>query len=341
MENDMNFDYDYLLVLLQKGLPFVERPLAALGQKCGASEEEVLTVIQELFESDKARRFGGVFDTRRLGFKSSLCAVHLPDAVFDEKLNLLLHENGITHSYRRGQPEELKKIVSQDTTAVPNFWFTYIHDAKTYDQAIADIADRLSPHKLLELPATKRFKVDVIFGAAVDRVHHNPNAPYLQPLKELPPLSEKEKMVVKNLQGNVAVSSDFFHQLAKKSNLSLDELLALLNNLKELGRIKRIGIILKHYNIGMRANGMCVWKVPSDQIDILGKGLAMQPEVTHCYERPGFEGFEYNLYAMIHGKDWTETYGIFQKLSQKLSLETGLLLGSLNEYKKSSPTYFE
>lgn len=337
----MIFDYDYLLVLLQKGLPFVERPFAELGKKCGASEQDVLDVVNDLFANDKARRFGGVFDTRRLGFRSSLCAVHLDEDVFDEKLDLLLHENGITHSYRRGQPDDLKKLVTQDTSTVPNFWFTYIHESDSYDEAIADIGNRLAPHQLLELPATKRFKVDVIFGAAVDRVHHNPNAPYLQPLKSLPTLTDIEKTVIKNLQGNLEITANFFQRVAEKSNLTLDELLDLLDNLKSLGRLKRIGIILKHYNIGMQANGMCVWKVPIEQIEILGKGLAMQPEVTHCYERPGFEGFEYNLYAMIHGKDWNETYGIFQKLSQKLSLDTGLLLGSLNEYKKSSPTYFE
>jgi len=337
----MNFDYDYLLVLLQKGIPFVEKPFAALGKKCGATEQEVLEVIGNLFKTDKARRFGGVFDTRRLGFKSSLCAVHLDEEVFNEKLDLLLHENGITHSYRRGQPEPLKKLIKQDTSTVPNFWFTYIHEAATYDEALKDIGKRLAPHQLLELPATKRFKVDVIFGAAVDRVHHNPNAPYLQPIKELPPLSDLEKNIIKNLQGNIEISADFYQQIADKLNITVNELLNLLENLKELGRLKRIGIILKHYNIGMQANGMCVWKVPSDKIEILGKGLAMQPEVTHCYERPGFEGFEYNLYAMIHGENWEKTYSIFKKLSQKLSLETGLLLGSLNEYKKSSPTYFE
>ncbi|MCK5834266.1 MAG: hypothetical protein KAG98_00865, partial [Lentisphaeria bacterium] len=206
----MNFDYDYLLVLLQKGIPFVEKPFAALGEKCGASEQEVLEVIEKLFKTDKARRFGGVFDTRRLGFKSSLCAVHLDEDVFDEKLDLLLHENGITHSYRRGQPDALKKLVTQDTSTVPNFWFTYIHEASTYDAAIKDIANRLAPHQLLELPATKRFKVDVIFGAAVDRVHHNPNAPYLQPLQNLPALTDLEKEVIKSLQGNIEISANFY-----------------------------------------------------------------------------------------------------------------------------------
>ena len=336
----MSFDRAYLLVLLQKGLPLVERPFMTLGEKCGASEAEVLETITELFSNDHARRFGGVFDTRRLGFKSSLCAVHLDEAHFDQKLDLLLHENGITHSYRRGQPEGLKALVTQDTSTVPNFWFTYIHDANSYDAAIADIATRLAPDQLLELPALKRFKVDVIFGASAGDQKHDPNAPYLQPFKDLPELTEVEREIIKNLQGNVKIEKNFFQNLAKQCNLDIETLLNQLDGMRKLGRLKRIAIILKHYNVGVRANGMCVWQVPPDQIEILGQGLAMQPEVTHCYERPGFDGFEYNLYAMIHGKTWEETYATFKNLSQKLSLTKGLLLGSLNEYKKSSPTYF-
>ena len=34
----------------------------------------------------------------------------------------------------------------------------------------------------------------------------------------------------------------------------------------------------------------------------VGKRMTSFPEIGHCYQRPTFKGWPYNLFAMIHGK---------------------------------------
>ncbi|NCB06148.1 MAG: Lrp/AsnC family transcriptional regulator, partial [Clostridia bacterium] len=62
------------VVALQRGIQYVARPFAVIGDACGMTEAEVLALAQQLMDSGDARRFGSVFDARRLGYRSALCA---------------------------------------------------------------------------------------------------------------------------------------------------------------------------------------------------------------------------------------------------------------------------
>src|SRR4051794_1954842 len=68
-----------LLDTLQNDLPLVERPFAALGEEIGMPEDEVLTRIQGLREERIVRQMSAIFDTRRLGYQSSLVAARSRD----------------------------------------------------------------------------------------------------------------------------------------------------------------------------------------------------------------------------------------------------------------------
>ena len=43
------------------------------------TEEEVIARLQSLMESGVIRRLGGVFDSRKLGYSGTLCAMNIPD----------------------------------------------------------------------------------------------------------------------------------------------------------------------------------------------------------------------------------------------------------------------
>ena len=69
------------------------------------------------------------------------------------------------------------------------------------------------------------------------------------------------------------------------------------------GLVRRIGAVPNHYRLGYRHNGMTVWDVDDAEIDRLGALIGAQPFVSHCYRRPRREGWPYNLFAMVHGRD--------------------------------------
>jgi len=97
---------DSLWVALQRGLPLVTEPFAALGRGLGLSGPDVIAEIERLFEDGKARRLGAAFDLRRIGYRSALCAVCTTEADRYRIVPAVTAEPGVTHCYRR-RPIEL------------------------------------------------------------------------------------------------------------------------------------------------------------------------------------------------------------------------------------------
>ena len=120
------------------------------GEELGLPENEVLKRILRLKESGIIRRIGGNFMPEKLGFVSTLCAAKVPEdkvPIFAEVVN---RYPGVTHNYRR-----------ENTF---NIWFTFI--APSMDEINANleqIADETGISEILNLPATKVFKIKAEF----------------------------------------------------------------------------------------------------------------------------------------------------------------------------------
>lgn len=151
-------------------------------------------------------------------------------------------------------------------------------------------------------------------------------------------LDETDKAILSLAQGDLPVSVRPYDEWAGQLGIPTDELLRRLKALKERGVIRDIKAILRHSRIGVSANAMVVWAVPQERIDHLGKIIASSKEVSHCYERVGFE--PYTLFSMIHGRSKEAV----EKLVQDLAAETGIkdyqVYWSLKEFKKSSMKFF-
>jgi DNA-binding Lrp family transcriptional regulator len=77
-----------------------------------------------------------------------------------------------------------------------------------------------------------------------------------------------------------------------------------LGRLIEQGVIKRLGVVVRHHELGYRANAMVVWDVPEATVGDAGRRLAALPFVTLCYRRPRRPPvWPYNLFCMIHGRE--------------------------------------
>lgn len=77
--------------------------------------------------------------------------------------------------------------------------------------------------------------------------------------------------------------------------------------LTEQGVIKRFGVIVRHHELGYRANAMVVWDVPDDRVAQVGRCFGDHKFVTLCYRRPRRSPqWRYNLFTMIHGRDRSE-----------------------------------
>lgn len=92
--------------------------------------------------------------------------------------------------------------------------------------------------------------------------------------------------------------------VGERLGLSEAEVIARLGALLDRGVVKRLGLIVRHRELGYRANAMVVWDVPEAAVDELGARMAAFPFVTLCYRRSRRPpDWPYNLFCMIHGRE--------------------------------------
>ena len=154
--NPENIDFTdrRLLDIIQSDFPLDPQPYARLGEELGLSEEECLARVKALKKQGVIRRLGANFDSRKLGWKSTLCGAKVPEeslAGFIEAVNAL---PGVTHNYLRDHAY--------------NVWFTLIAPS---EEDIARILRELTEKTgitALNLPARKVYKLKVDFEMGTD-----------------------------------------------------------------------------------------------------------------------------------------------------------------------------
>lgn len=337
------------VVALQRGLPLERRPFLAAGAACGLSEGALIGCARRLLASGAARRLGAVFDARRMGFCSALCAADVPAGLLGGVAGRVAASRRVTHAYERGWPAELPEGLPGGPAGgrAPNFWFTFVAPSGEFAAGLDDLRGRCGPYPLLVLPAARRFKIDVVFDPRTrdrdERVEPRPGCPPPPGRGREGPavlLSEEERGIVRVLQGALPVEPDLFAAPAARLGMTEDALLERLRVWRDRGVLRRLGLLLRHRRCGFTANGMCCWDAPEGELEEKGRSLAAFPGVTHCYERPAAPGFPFRLYAMIHSGSWKETHERFLRLSDGAGLSGGRLLFSLREFKKTSMDFF-
>lgn len=321
-----------MVVALQRGIPLCARPFEELSRELGCGEADLLACLARQRAVGTVRRFGAVFDTRRLGYRSALCAAAVSVEALDAAAAKLTPLAGVTHCYVREATSALRP-------GVPNLWFTLSYPADIFPAMVDEVAARLGPYALHVLPATRRYKVDVVFGAATRAREED-----VAEGDDLPPVTARDRAVIGALQGDTEARADFFAALAGRLGMKEWDLLSTLEIWRRKGRLKRIGLLLHHRNAGWSANGMCCWRVAGDTT-AAGRALAARGEVTHCYERPEAPNFPYNLFAMVHARAAAEANAQFASLSAEVNRVAGaavpaVMLLSTREYKKTSMTFF-
>ena len=108
--------------------------------------------------------------------------------------------------------------------------------------------------------------------------------------------------VQRALQEGLPLVARPYLALAEQLGASEQQVMVAIRELLESGCIKRFGLVLRHRELGYRANAMVVWDVPEDRVDQVGEILGEEPSVTLSYRRPRRPPeWNYNLFCMIHG----------------------------------------
>ena len=153
-------------------------------------------------------------------------------------------------------------------------------------------------------------------------------------------LSELDRKIVRLLQGEFPLVAEPYKALAAEIGITEEQLLARIAAMREEKKIRKMGAVLRHREVGFTANCLCVWNVPDERVDEVARRMAEHPRVSHCYDRNREADWQYNLYTMIHGYSREECEAIAAELADATGIDDRRMLYTKKEWKKTSMKYF-
>lgn len=110
--------------------------------------------------------------------------------------------------------------------------------------------------------------------------------------------------LIKVIETGIPYSQRPYLDIANATGISETEVRERLHSLRQSGIIKRFGVIVRHHELGYRANAMVVWDIPDQHVAGFANRLIASDVVHLCYRRPRkLPLWPYNLFCMVHGKD--------------------------------------
>jgi DNA-binding Lrp family transcriptional regulator len=156
-------------------------------------------------------------------------------------------------------------------------------------------------------------------------------------------LDAADRQLLAAIQPGLPLSSRPYAEIGARLGMPEADVLARLARLKQAGVIRRLGVVVRHHEIGYGANAMVVWDVPDEQVRELGRCLAGFDFITLCYQRPRrLPQWQYNLYCMIHGKTREEVLASLEWMVNRCGLQRlpHAVLFSRRRFKQRGAAYF-
>ena len=307
---------------LQRGLNIVRRPFADIAGEFGIGEDKILSRVDYLLKKGVIRRLAAMINYRSLGRASTLVAAAVEADRIEEVAGVISGLENVSHNYQRKN--------------YYNLWFTLQgRDEADIDGQLKKLSAELKVD-FKSLPVERFFKLDVNFDIADDaevaEVEENELAGQVVELTGL-----QKKILIEIQQGIKPVSNAF--DFLCDEQVDIEKALEILGQLKNIGVIKRIGAVLNHRLLGYSANVMLVCRVDENVIDHAGRKLARYRQVSHCYQRKAFSGFDYNLFGMIHAKGMGEINSLVAEFVREEHITDYQLLTTVREFKKKAVRY--
>lgn len=271
----------------QRNLPITPRPFMALAEVLGTTEFDVINRLRKKQESGQITRVGATCTPNTIS-ASTLAAVAAPEDRIEEVANIIGTFPGVNHSYLRENDW--------------NLWFVATGpNRKDVAETLFQIED-ISGLRVLNLPLVRPFSLDLGFGLRDGRKY--PRHP-LPPDKSV--LHANDRPIVQALMNGLPLVPTPFAMIAENLGITESEVIERVSALCAARIISRFGVIVRHRQLGWRANAMVVWDLSHDAITEAGPALASKPGVTLCYERKPVDGvWPYRLYSMFHARSRAE-----------------------------------
>ncbi|WP_353663083.1 Lrp/AsnC family transcriptional regulator [Hydrogenimonas sp. SS33] len=312
------------LTQIQKNFPVTRRPFAEIAERIGSDEGEVLDLYRRLKEEKIIRQTSAIFDTKTLGYRSSLVAFKVAD--IDRAAEIVNSHPGVSHNYERNNPY--------------NLWFTIAvaPDSKLgLERTVEILAKESGAEEFIILPTKKMFKISVQLDVKGDRAKKEKVKRAKKEPMDLEPLHYE---MIQWLQKDIEPVPEPFADMVEALDIDYETLRQEVERMQKAGVMRRFAAILYHRKAGFTANAMVVWRVPEERAEAIGETVAAYSAVSHCYLRPVYPNWPYPLFSMVHGKSKEEVEAIVEEMAKEIGVKEYSYLYSTREFKKVRIQYF-
>ena len=319
-----------LLTAVQKQFPIDHRPFQVLGESLGISEQQCLDRISRLKANKVIRQLSAIFDTRALGYQSTLAAMRADSARVDEAAAVVNQHPGVSHNYKRNDPF--------------NIWFTVaVPPSDSLERVVKILHVLAKAEETIILPTLRLYKIGVKLDLTGQETSlESPDDIYNEErrMAAKSPLTEQDIRFIRVVQEDLPLLELPFTVWAEQAEATEEELFAWARKMEHLGYMRRFAAILHHRNAGFLANAMVVWQVPAEQVDACGEQMALFREVSHCYRRPVYPHWPYPIFTMIHAETHSACMDVVKRIEERVGQFPHKSLFSTKEYKKIRVKYF-
>ncbi len=317
-----------LLNEIQWTFPLVTRPFDTIAKKFDVTAEIVKEHLNSLKKAGVLRQLSAIFDTRKLGYTSSLVAMEIESDKLEHVASQINRHPGVSHNYERDHEF--------------NLWFTLAVPPGSDLKSEIDKFNVLKGIKKVRmLPTLQLFKIGVKLDMVDEKKHEVAPSEEKKEIKNVKfEPTEQDKDFIRELQKDMEIIDEPFVKAANNLGITETELFEKMKQYEDIGVMRRFAAILRHRQIGFTANGMIVWKVPEDRISEVGAKLGAFPQVSHCYERPTYSDWPYNVFSMIHCKTHDEANDMAKTIKNQIQVDDYQILFSSREFKKTRVEYF-
>jgi siroheme decarboxylase len=320
-----------ILNQLQADFPVEHEPFAVLADRLGAGEAEIIDRVGSLRERRIIRQISAIFDTRSLGYQSTLVAMRFTPERLERGAAVINEHPGVSHNYKRNHEF--------------NLWFTLATPpGSDIDATLQRLHELSGSEATRKLQTIKLFKIGVkldMTGEEDVTRHESPDYTGIQrDFAMQSPLSDLDIRVIRAVQDDFPLVPHPFEVCAGNQDMTEDELFSGMADLKRRGHLRRVAAILHHRRAGYAANAMAVWAVPEERAEETGRRMAEYAAVSHCYQRPVYADWRYNIFSMIHGRKVGDCEKVVEAIQQAIGIDDYAVLYSTKEYKKTRVRYF-
>ena len=300
-----------LLNDFQRNFPLDPAPFARIARSLDTTAETVLATLKELQARGAVSRVGPVFRPNTVG-ASTLAAMAVPLQRLEAVAAIVSAFPQVNHNYEREHRFNLWFVVTAENPLALQETLNEIRDS--------------TGCAVLSLPLLRDYHIDLGFRMQLEdhtgfaQLAPDPAAAALEPA--LQSRRDGAEDFIQVVQDGLPLVERPYREIGDRLGWSEQAVIDTLQGMIDAGIIKRLGVVVRHHELGYRANAMVVWNVPDDQVDALGQQLGRQDCVTLCYQRPRrLPDWPYNLFCMVHGRDRDDVLACIGRMAEGLGLE--------------------